>query len=249
MATQARNATYFREAVKSVLCQTEPDFELLILFDGCREDVANEVLAGYDDPRIRAIRSDRNRGLARSLNIAVRLARAPLLARMDDDDRCLPDRLQRQREEMDRRGCDVLGTNAFVIDGEGRRVEGAVLQADPDLATSPFGAVFGNLFVHPAVIMSRKWAMRHRYDPSWGRGQDRELWVRAALTSVYGHLEEPLLEYRRQSATKSVQMKNVQSAYRLIWKFRRRFKLYLPALLAANGVRHVVYVLRRAYAR
>jgi hypothetical protein len=168
---------------------------------------------------------------------------------MDDDDRCLPVRLQRQSEEMARRKCDVLGANAFIIDGEGRRVEGAILEANPNLIKSPFGAVFGNLFIHPTVIMRRKWAVQNRYDRRWGRGQDRELWVRAAQTSIYGHLETPLLEYRRQSAPKSVQMKNVQSAYRLIWKFWRRFKLYVPALLAANGVRHVVYVLRRTCAR
>lgn len=249
MATQACNVTYFKEAVRSVLCQTRADFELLIIFDGCGEEAVEDALADFDDPRIRTIRSVRNRGLARSLNIAVRLARAPLLARMDDDDRCLPDRLQRQFEEMKRRGCDALGANVFVIDGEGRRVDGTIMHANPGLATSPFGAVFGNLFIHPAVMMRREWALHNRYDRRWGRGQDRELWVRAAPTSVFGHLETPLLEYRRQTATKSVQMKNVQSAYKLIWKFRRRFKLYVPALLAANGVRHVIYIIRRACER
>lgn len=249
MATQARNATYFREAVESILSQTLSDFELLIVFDGCGEDATEQMLANFDDPRIRAIRSARNRGLARSLNIAVRLARAPLLARMDDDDRCLPDRLQLQHEEIERRRCDVLGAKAFIIDGEGRRVEGAVLTGNPDLAKRPFGAIFGNLFIHPAVMMRRTWALQHRYDRSWGRGQDRELWVRAAPTSIYGYVEAPLLEYRRQQTTKSVQMKNVQSAYSLIWKFRRRFYLYVPALFLANGVRHLIYGLKRFFTR
>ena len=250
MATQACNTIYFNEALRSVLCQTCSEFELLIIFDGCGEDRVECVLAGFDDPRIRVIRSNSNRGLARSLNIAVRLARAPLLARMDDDDRCLPYRLQLQREEIERRGCDVLGTNAFVIDGEGCRVnKDAVLRANPDLAAGPFGAIFGNLFIHPSVMIRREWALHNRYNRSWERGQDRELWVRSAPHSIFGHLETPLLEYRRQTATKSVQMKNIRNAYRLIWKFRHRFKLYVPALFVANGVRHVIYFIRRACMR
>lgn len=54
-------APYIGEAIKSVLEQTYQDFEILILDDGSTDSIA-EVVAKYDDQRIRFFRFDENRG-------------------------------------------------------------------------------------------------------------------------------------------------------------------------------------------
>ena len=87
---------FLAEAIGSVLAQTFTDFEFLILDDGSR-DGTRAIIADYAsrDARIRPILRE-NRGLVVSLNQLLAEARAPLVARMDADDVCLPERFARQ---------------------------------------------------------------------------------------------------------------------------------------------------------
>ncbi|MGO9208895.1 MAG: glycosyltransferase family 2 protein [Terriglobales bacterium] len=82
---------YLPEAVESVLRQTYPHFELLIINDGSR-DGSLEYLRSLQDPRIRIV-SQENRGLTATLNRMLEEARAPWLVRLDADDVASPERL------------------------------------------------------------------------------------------------------------------------------------------------------------
>src|SRR5215467_13939630 len=87
---------FLAPAVESVLAQTFPDFELIAIDDGSG-DASAEVLAQFAarDGRIRVFGQE-NRGIVATLNRALELARAPLIARMDADDLSRPDRLAKQ---------------------------------------------------------------------------------------------------------------------------------------------------------
>ena len=79
------------EAVESVLRQSYPHFELLVIIDGSR-DRSLEYLRSLRDPRIRII-SQENHGITSTLNRLLAEARAPWLARLDADDVACPERL------------------------------------------------------------------------------------------------------------------------------------------------------------
>jgi glycosyltransferase involved in cell wall biosynthesis len=94
ITTPAYNSEHtLREAVDSALAQTFTDFELLIVDDGSRIPAA-DVLSGVDDPRIRIVRHQSNRGLGAARTTALREARAPLIAHLDSDDRYEPEFLE-----------------------------------------------------------------------------------------------------------------------------------------------------------
>jgi len=82
---------YLAEAVESVLRQTYPHFELLIINDGSR-DGSPEYLRSLQDPRIHIV-SQENRGLTATLNRLLEEARASWLVRLDADDVACPERL------------------------------------------------------------------------------------------------------------------------------------------------------------
>lgn len=84
-----QRADRLRRAVRSVLDQGFGDFELLIVDDASGDDTPR-VAASFDDPRIRFLRNEENRGAAASRNRAVRHARGELVAFLDDDDAFLP---------------------------------------------------------------------------------------------------------------------------------------------------------------
>jgi glycosyltransferase involved in cell wall biosynthesis len=82
-----------RESVESVLAQTLPDLELIVVDDGSRVPVA-EVLADVRDPRLRILRHERNRGTSAARNTALAAAQAPLVSQLDADDLWEPDYLE-----------------------------------------------------------------------------------------------------------------------------------------------------------
>src|SRR5947209_1079246 len=83
---------FLAPALDSVLVQTFADFEVIAIDDGSPDGSA-AVLRQFAarDPRIRVV-SQQNQGIVATLNRALALARAPLVARMDADDLTRPDR-------------------------------------------------------------------------------------------------------------------------------------------------------------
>lgn len=75
-------------AIDSVLAQTYPSIDLVVVDDGSTDETV-EVLAPYlDDPRIRIVRHDRNRGVtaARNTGVAALLDSCTLFGMLDSDD-------------------------------------------------------------------------------------------------------------------------------------------------------------------
>src|SRR5438477_152394 len=66
--------TYLAEAVASCLRQTYDDLEVLVVLDGDTNPNIERVLASFDDPRLRLVRHERNRGIAEAYSSDFRLA-------------------------------------------------------------------------------------------------------------------------------------------------------------------------------
>jgi hypothetical protein len=88
-------------AIRSVLSQTEADFELLIVGDGCTDGTAG-VVQNFTDRRIRWFDLPKAPGFGyKNRNVVLRQAQAELIACMTDDDLLLPDHLMRLRRALD----------------------------------------------------------------------------------------------------------------------------------------------------
>ena len=70
VATYERD-TYLQEAVASCLRQTFDDLEVLVVLDGGSNPNVAQVLAAFDDPRLRIVRHERNRGIAEAYNTII----------------------------------------------------------------------------------------------------------------------------------------------------------------------------------
>jgi glycosyltransferase involved in cell wall biosynthesis len=84
-------------AVASVLNQSYRDLELIVVDDGSTDRTA-EVMAGFDDPRLRYLRLEKNGGASRARNAGLRAAKGEFIAFQDSDDEWLVDKLARQLE-------------------------------------------------------------------------------------------------------------------------------------------------------
>src|SRR5262249_12286060 len=123
-------ASYLDQALASLAAQDFFDFEIVLIDNGSRDGTARIVADWISrEPRLRAVRMERP-GLARSLNHAAALARAPYLARLDSDDVCLPARLGMQYAAMQSHPrLGLLGAFVEVIGGAGRKLRNRELPA------------------------------------------------------------------------------------------------------------------------
>ena len=190
---------FLAEAIQSVLAQSFTDFEFLILDDGST-DSTRAIVETYaaQDSRIRPICRE-NRGLVASLNQLLAEARAPLIARMDADDICLPERFARQHAFLAAHpDYGVLGSRCHDIDENGApwQVNAPPL---PETHEGFIAAVAAEqlLLCHPAVMFRREVVLAvGGYHAAFRHCEDLDLWLRLATATRIGNLAEPLIRYR-----------------------------------------------------
>jgi glycosyltransferase involved in cell wall biosynthesis len=189
---------YLTEAVESVLSQTFRDFELVILDDGST-DRSLEIVRGYaaKDPRVRPITRE-NRGLIASLNQLIDEARSPLLARMDADDRCDPERLAKQYAFLAAHpACGVVGSWAHRMGGDGTVWPGCDYKYPVTPAEVQAAIGYDSILAHPAVMYRREVVRQAGgYRPAFKHAEDFDLWLRMADITEICNIPEPLLIYR-----------------------------------------------------
>lgn len=90
---------YISNSINSVLSQTYPHWELLII-DDCSSDNTVDVINSFHDSRIKLLQNSRNSGAAISRNYALREAKGRWIAFLDSDDMWAPEKLEKQIQFM-----------------------------------------------------------------------------------------------------------------------------------------------------
>ena len=204
---------YLTEAVDSILGQTFADFEFIIINDGSTDSTA-DILRSYKDSRIRIFEQS-NIGLTPSLNRGIALAQGEYIARMDDDDISMPDRLAREADFLDAHPeVGVVGTGCLIRDEiKGAEREHSVPISDQELRCS---LVKGNPFIHSSVMM-RKSVLEAvgGYDESYLFAQDYALWVQLAVQTQMANLPEVLVIHREHRESVSV---GRRADWHIVWR-------------------------------
>lgn len=185
---------WIAEAVESVLSQSMPNLELLIVDDGSTDDTPG-ILENYRhrDARIRVF-TQKPAGLVAALNFGLSQASAGIVARLDADDIAEPGRLQRQADYMDENPeVALLGTWATSIDEYGRtigRMEPRPHELGERLRT-------GNPFIHSSVAFRADLARGAGwYRPAFEAAEDYDFWLRLSEQGSTVILPEMHVRYR-----------------------------------------------------
>jgi len=198
MGTYNPNEDYIKTAVKSVLVQTEPNFEFIICDDGSSKAYSNILSDVADmDSRIKLIHNPQNLGLASTLNRCLEAACGQFIARMDDDDICLPNRFREQLNFLDNnKEYMFVGSCIDYIDDSSKVWGHRVVPTFP----SEEDFLYNNPYVHPAMMFRREVFSNgdiYSTQKIARRTEDYELWMR-----FYGHgklganIPKVLLQYR-----------------------------------------------------
>jgi GT2 family glycosyltransferase len=185
-----RGGAYLREAVRSVLSQSLRNLELIVVADGCADELHDlDVL----DPRIRIIRQAR-RGVSIARNVGVRAARTDLIAFVDDDDRMLPDRLDAQFRAMADQLDVAICHSQFVFINE----SGALIANGYARKVDYLDLLSGELGVLMPTTMMRKSLLQEAgmFDAALRTCQDVDVILRLAKGNRLIFLPATLTQYR-----------------------------------------------------
>jgi glycosyltransferase involved in cell wall biosynthesis len=114
--------SFIENTIKSVLNQRYTDFELVIIND-CSTDSSLELVSRFDDPRIKIITHQKNKGLSASRNTGIQNAAADYIAFLDADDLWKPNFLSEIHQLItDFPEASLFATNYEEIIGKNRAV-------------------------------------------------------------------------------------------------------------------------------
>ena len=188
-------ARELEQAIESVLEQTYADLELVIS-DDSGSGALEPVVRQFSDPRVRYFQNMRTVGMAPNWNLSLDRARGAFLGLLMDDDRWLPNFLERMMDVVDADAAVGIAFSSQYFDtGEGLR------RRTLPISTGKYPSFLATEVRHKAVPVSAALMRRdvwHSVRPLpdlWTA--DVVLYVRAALAGyTFYYVDEPLMIYR-----------------------------------------------------
>ena len=208
--TNYNGEKFIREAIQSVLSQTCTDWELIIV-DDCSTDSSLSVAEEFHDPRIRIIRCEANGQVSMAHNVGNKAAAGEYIATLDNDDLWAPEKLEKQIQYLEEHpNTDLCFTLANFIDESGNPIEDKELEAIISIANRSreewlhlFLTTGNHLLNDSSVIRRKVLETVGDNDICLLQLHDYDYWVRSALHFNFYIIEEPLMSYRRHSASLS----------------------------------------------
>ena len=184
---------FLAEAIESILNQSFKDFELIILNDGST-DASKDIILSFDDARIKYIENETNLGLIKTPNKGIGLCNGKYIIRMDADDICEPQRIEKQILFMEKHpDIGVCGTWAKVINKKGEITGKIVNQTNPLFVS--ISLLFSAPLVQPATCFKASILKKHLYHDVT-IAEDYDLWTRLDKETKMANIPEYLFRYR-----------------------------------------------------
>jgi len=226
-------AQRLRRAVNSVLTQTLDDFELIIV-DNASMDQTPEVARGFNDPRVRYIRHERNKGGSAARNTGIKSARGRFIALLDDDDEWFPQKLEKQIRKIQQVPAQIglIYVGSEIFDEDKQKIVGV---NHPKFR----GQVYERLLlstiigsVSSALIRKECFDQVGLFDEELTSCQDWDMWLRIARRYEFDFLPDILtrINVHGQQISSSYQAM-IPGRTRMVEKHLEEFKNHPEVLV------------------
>jgi glycosyltransferase involved in cell wall biosynthesis len=208
---------YIGETFESVIAQTAPDWELVVIDDGSTDDTA-QVVRAYSarEPRIRLIQQANARtAVARNHGFAAADPKSEYIAYLDSDDLWEKDTLETFTQALERnpKHGAAHGLLRF-IDGQSRslsvpyykqqlgitrhEIKGGRVVPIPRNRPTTFSSLLISSFVTPGQVILRRSIVEKvgKWDPKFLIVDDYDMWLRIAEHTDFVHIEKEVIAYR-----------------------------------------------------
>ena len=226
-------------AIRSMVRQTEEDFELLAVDDGST-DASPAIIERWteQDSRISAI-STGHQGIVHALRTGLEASRGRYIARMDADDLSLPGRLEAQKTHLDRRPDTGLVSCLVEHMGDKQEMAGYARHVRWINSLTDYRSIALNRFIesplaHPSVMFRRATLEKHGGYREGNFPEDYELWLRWLDRGVrMEKVPEVLLKWRDEPGRLS--RNHPRYSFEAFYRVKAK---YLALWLEAHNPRH-----------
>lgn len=238
--TSYNQQAFLVDAIESVLAQTLPPGEILIIDDASSDD-SPALIAAYaarHPDRIRSVAREQNEGVVATFNLGLELAGGDAISFLAGDDRWLPSKLEKEARRMaaaDRP--DGVFADFYFTRADGRRAfRWAETEYPPEGHILP--QVLARDFPRRTLFRAeladvRLWRQVGRFDPAFDLYEDWDMHIRLATQFRYAYIHEPLSEYRRHGGGLSTV--SVESHLGAVEQIERKYARLFAALESTHG--------------
>lgn len=224
-------ASFLSKTIESILNQTYENFELLIL-DDFSTDNSIEIIKSFDDKRIRLFKNKKNEGYIKGLNFLIQNSRGDYIARNDQDDISLPNRIYKQLKLFKRKPeLSIVGGQIKTFGKSQKKIS-----YPTSLSDCRSHLLFNTCLHHPTVIFKRKKIeslINRLYDEDKEPSEDYDLWTRLSLFLEIENVPDIILKYRIHQNNYSTLHQEKQFENNLIIR-KNYFKKYLKMSIKEN---------------
>jgi glycosyltransferase involved in cell wall biosynthesis len=187
---------FLAEAIRSVLAQTRPVVECIVVDDGSTDATA-DIAQEFGD-RVTLVRQPERKGVAAARNHGSSIASGDLVAFLDHDDVWLETKLERQLHSFDDPAVTLALCAMQVVDRGGEAIETKRLAADERLLGGMllFDGTETVSCSSTGIVRRDSFLAMGGFDEQLSMSADWDLLVRVLLESKIGYVDEPLVLYR-----------------------------------------------------
>lgn len=222
---------YIKESIESVLNQTHDNLEFIIINDYSTDNVEEIILEFMkNDKRIIYIKNKTNLKLTESLNKWLKKSKWKYIARIDDDDIWINDKLEKQISFMEiNREYWLCWTSIIIINSEWKEIHKTYMrEKNYEIKDN---LLKSNQFTHSSIIIKKSILNKAwwHYCKKWEWVEDYELWLRIWKISKLYNIRECLVKYRwlSNSISRKNQKQQQLNSIKLWFKYKKNYNNFI----------------------
>ena len=194
------NPEWFKTSIESMINQTVPTNDFVLIEDGELTEQLNEIVSEYSKkyPDIfRVVKLEKNVGLGPALAIGVKECKNELIARMDSDDISIKNRCEKQLKKFqDNPELDICGSSIAEFTGSIDNVRAYRVLPESNDEIQKY-ARRRNPFGHPSIMFKKSKVLEAGNYRSYYLCEDYDMWVRMIEHGAKCYnFQEPLVYMR-----------------------------------------------------
>lgn len=223
---------FLKECLNSILSQSYKKFELII-WDNYSSDSTKEIINLFNDERIKIFNSEKNYGLGKARELAVKKAKNNWVAFLDSDDVWESSKLQKQVSYLqDNKEKSLIYTDFKYIDEKSNKID---KNSYTEFHNNDFfeKLLKKNFICFSSIIFDKKKIMtKNIFDPVLRNAEDLDLLLNLSRNNTFGYLKEKLTYYRvhKNNLTKFQTKRSFAEWQYLAFKYcknRKKIKDYI----------------------